>query len=85
MKVFIVIDGRVVFGSCCHGYVPEGGGDPVVCEGFEDNEDREAVRSTLLEQLDTTHVWFEDEIGTIKDPMLGPSPVYGPRVQVMNN
>lgn len=85
MKVFIVSDGRVVDGECCHGYVPKDGSDPVICEGFKDSEEREMVRSSLLESLDTTHVWFEDEIGTIKDPVLGPSPVYGPRVATMNN
>lgn len=85
MKVFIVVEGHVVPGECVYGYVPKDGSDPVVCDGFEDNEEREMVRASLLEQLDTTHVWFEDEIGTIKDPVLGPSPVYGPRVQVMNN
>jgi hypothetical protein len=85
MKVFIVSEGHVVLGECTHGHVPKDGGDPVVCEGFEDSKEREMVRATLLESLDTTHVWFEDEIGTIHDPVLGPNPVYGPRVATMYN
>jgi hypothetical protein len=41
--------------------------------------DRELTRKIIKEIYDVTHVWFEDERGTVLDPVDGPMAVYGPK------
>jgi hypothetical protein len=43
--------------------------------------DRELIRKIIKEIYEATHVWFEDEIGTILDPVKGPMAVYGPKAE----
>lgn len=40
---------------------------------------REATRQSLKDNLPSRFVWFEDEIGTLYDPLRGPCPRFGPR------
>lgn len=55
--------------------ITNGGIEAVELSMDEFNECREELRADLLGQLviqGATHVWFTDEIGTDKDPILGP-------------
>lgn len=40
---------------------------------------REVTREGLRKQLNTQWVWWEDEIGTLHDPIRGPFPQFGPK------
>lgn len=49
----------------------------LVCGDLE--KDRVEIRDGLSKQLGTVWIWFEDEIGTIYDPVKGPNPLFGPK------
>lgn len=54
------------------------GREVVVCRILFQDVEREAMRQAIKEQLDVQWVWWEDEIGTINDPIRGPNPQFGP-------
>lgn len=46
---------------------------------------KEDLRKQFLQMEGVTHVWMEEEIGTILDPVCGPNPVYGPKAEALKN
>ena len=45
---------------------------------------REVVRQALKEQFDSEWVWWEDEVGTVLDPISGPHPKFGPKAEQLS-
>jgi hypothetical protein len=55
----------------------EGDGEVTVCDVFY-MPDREAAREGIKQTFGSEYVWFEDEVGTVLDPIRGPNPKFGP-------
>lgn len=77
MQAFVIFAAsrKIMFMNIIAADITNGGIEAVELSMDEFNECREELRADLLGQLvnqGATAVWFTDEIGTDKDPILGP-------------